>query len=124
MLVVDTSAWIEWILGSPPGQQIAQHLPDRQDRLVPTIVQHELSKTLTRERGETKAHEIIAFTQLCTIVPLNTEIAVAAAKACLTHKLATADAIIFATAQSFHAELLTCDRDFEDLPGVIYIPNT
>ena len=124
MLVIDTSAWIEWILGSPAGQQVAQHLPERHDRLVPTIVQHELSKCLTRERGETKAHEVIAFTQLCTIAPLNTTIALSAAEACRTHKLATADAVIFATARAHDAELLTCDRDFENLPGVIYVPKT
>jgi len=34
-------------------------------------------------------------------------------------KLATADAIITATAQANRAELLTCDRHFEGLPGVL-----
>ena len=124
MLVIDTSAWIEWIIGSPIGKKLAQHLPERHDRLVPTIVQHELAKCLTRERGETKANEIIAFTQLCTVAPLNTEIAIAAANACRTHNLATADAIIYATARAFHAELLTCDSDFKNLPGVIFVPKT
>ncbi len=34
--------------------------------------------------------------------------------------VATADAIIYATAQESNAELLTCDAHFEGLPGVIY----
>lgn len=122
MLVIDTSAWIEWVIDSSISRTIAEHLPELPLRLVPTIVQLELAKALTRERGETTAHEVIAFTQLCTVVQLNTNIAVAAAEACRDHGLATADAIIFATAQAHDAELLTCDSDFSDLPGVIYVP--
>ncbi|TIN02707.1 MAG: type II toxin-antitoxin system VapC family toxin, partial [Mesorhizobium sp.] len=76
---------------------MAEHLPERADWLVPTIVQLELAKWLTREVGEDKADQTIAFTQVCTVVPLDTEIALAAAEACRKHKLATADAIIFAT---------------------------
>ena len=49
MIVVDTSAWIEWLIGSALGKRIADELPDRQDWLVPTIVQLELAKWLTRE---------------------------------------------------------------------------
>ena len=122
MLVIDTSAWIEWFAASPAGQTVASHLPDRPSRLVPTIVQLELAKWLARERYEHAANEVIALTHLCNIVPLSTKIAIAAAKACHTHNLATADAVIFATARTYDADLLTCDRDFEDLPGVIYVP--
>lgn len=122
MLVIDTSAWIEWITASPISRVISEHLPELSLRLVPTIVQLELARALTRERDETTAHEVIAFTQLCTVVQLNTKIAVSAAEACRDHNLATADAIIFATAQAHDAELLTCDSDFRDLPGVIYVP--
>jgi predicted nucleic acid-binding protein len=85
------------------------------------MVQLELSKWLTREAGEDKADQVIAFTQVCQVVPLDTEIAIAAAEACRTHKLATADAIMFATARAKGAELLTCDKHFEGLPGVTLI---
>ena len=86
------------------------------------MVQLELAKWLTREVGEDKADQAIAFTQVCQVVPLDTEIALAAAEACRTHRLATADAVIFATAQAHGAELLTCDAHFEGLPSVLYIP--
>ncbi len=36
-------------------------------------------------------------------------------------KLATADAILFATARAQGATLLTCDEHFEGLPGVTLI---
>lgn len=121
MVLVDTSAWIEWLIGSPTGDTLAGRLPDQADWLVPTMVQLELAKWLTREAGEDKADQVIAFTQVCAVVPLDTEIALAAAEACRAHRLATADAIIFATARAHDAALLTCDKHFEGLPGVTLI---
>lgn len=122
MVLVDTSAWIEWLIGSAIGDRVAEHLPDQADWLVPTIVQLELAKWLTREVGEDKADQVIAFTQVCQVIPLDTETALEAAEACRTHKLATADAIVFATARARGATLLTCDGHFEGLPGVTLVP--
>lgn len=124
MVLVDTSAWIEWLIGSPTAERLSERLPQQSDWLVPTMVQLELAKWLTREVGEDKADQVIAFTQVCQVVPLDTEIALAAADACRTHKLSTADAIIFATARVRGARLLTCDAHFEGLPGVDFMPKT
>jgi predicted nucleic acid-binding protein len=121
MVLVDTSAWIEWLTGSPTGEKLNGHMPEQSDWLVPTMVQLELVKWLTRALGEDKADQVIAFTQVCQVIPLDTEIALAAAEACRAHKLATADAIIFATARLRGATLLTCDAHFEGLPGVTLI---
>ena len=121
MRLVDTSAWIEWLIGSPTGEVVATHLPEQSDWLVPTMIQLELAKWLAREVGEDKADQVIAFTQLCDIVPLDTEIALAAAEACRLHKLATADAIVLATARARDATLITCDAHFDGLPGVTRI---
>ena len=121
MVLVDTSAWIEWLTGSPTGEKLSGHMPEQSDWLVPTMVQLELAKWLTRELGEDKADQVIAFTQVCQVIPLDTEITLAAAEACRAHKLATSDAIIFATARLRGATLLTCDAHFEGLPGVTLI---
>ncbi|HEX8166801.1 MAG TPA: PIN domain-containing protein [Beijerinckiaceae bacterium] len=43
-----------------------------------------------------------------------------AADLCLRHKLATADAIVYATARADAADLLTCDH-FEGLPAVRFV---
>jgi predicted nucleic acid-binding protein len=121
MILVDTSAWIEWLIGSPTGEKVAGRLPEQADWLVPTMVQLELAKWLAREVGDEKADQVIAFTQVCQVAPLDTEIALAAAEACREHKLATADAIVFATARARGATLLTCDTHFDGLPGVTLI---
>lgn len=124
MRVVDTSAWIEWLIGSALGKKLGKQFPDKPQCLVPTIVQLELSKWLVRELGEEQADQVIAYTQKCVVVPLDTSIALLAAELHREHKLATADAIVYATARHQGAELLTCDAHFEGLPGVALFSKT
>jgi predicted nucleic acid-binding protein len=121
VILVDTSAWIEWLIGSATGEAVALHLPEQADWLVPTMVQLELSKWLAREVGDDKAEQVLAFTQVCIVLPLDTEVALSAAEACRVHSLATADAIVFASAQKHGATLLTCDAHFDGLPGVNFL---
>ena len=121
MRLVDTSAWIEFLTGSALGLTLASELPDHTQWLVPAMVQLELAKWLTREIGEDKADQVIAFTGTCVVVPLDTAIALSAAELCARYKLATADSIIHATAPAHGAGLLTCDRHFENLPSVRFI---
>ena len=123
MRVVDTSVWIEWLLDTPLGASLKTELPSIDQWIVPTIVQLELAKWLTREKGEPVADRTIALTQTCVVVPLETHVAMVAAEACRQHGLSTADAVIYATAREYDADLLTCDGHFEGLPGVIYVPN-
>lgn len=118
--VVDTSAWIEWLTGSALGKKIGKAFPEKSHCVVPTIVQLELSKWLVREAGEDTADQVIAFTQKCVVIPLDTRIALLAADLHREHKLATADAIVYATAQQQGAELLTCDAHFNGLPNVLF----
>jgi predicted nucleic acid-binding protein len=87
-------------------------------------VQLELAKWLTREVGEDKADQVLAFTQTCIVADLDTAVALSAADLCARQKLATADAIVYATAQTYGADLLICDRHFERLPGVRFVPKS
>jgi predicted nucleic acid-binding protein len=121
MLLVDTSAWIEHLVGSPLGRVVARSLPAESEWLVPTIVQLELTKWLHREVGEDAADSVIALTRTCVVAPLDTETSLAAAELSTRHRLAMADAIIYATAQLHGANVLTCDRHFEGLDGVRYL---
>jgi predicted nucleic acid-binding protein len=121
MRLVDTSAWVEWLVGSQLGKSLDAELPDRDQWLVPTIVQLELAKWLAREVGDDEADRVIAFTETCVVANLDTATALSAAEICARHKLATADAIVYATALRHGADLLTCDRHFEKLPSVTFV---
>ncbi len=122
--VVDTSAWIEWLTGGAVGKKLSKQFPDKPQCIVPTIVQLELSKWMVRELGEEQADQVIAYTQKCVVAPLDTGIALLAADLHREHKLATADAIVYATARHHGAELLTCDAHFKGLRGVILFAKT
>lgn len=120
LCVVDTSAWIEWLIDSPIGKKIGTKFPSQSHCIVPTIVQLELVKWMVREVGDDEADQVLAYTQKCHVVPLDTSIAVRAAELCREHKLATADAIVYATAQHKGATLMTCDAHFAKLAQVTY----
>lgn len=120
MRVVDTSVWIEWFIGSTLGRKLGKEFPDKAQCIVPTLVQLELSKWLVRELGEDRADHAIAYAQKCVVAPMDTRIALRAADLHRQYKLATADAIVYATAREHSADLLTCDAHFEHLPGVAY----
>ena len=121
-VAVDTSAWVEWLLGTPTGRALAPHLPNPEEWIVPTMVQLELAKWLVREMTEDVHDQTIGRSQTFVVAPLMSSTALLAAELCETHKLSTADAVIYATALEEHADLLTCDAHFEGLPGVIYVP--
>jgi predicted nucleic acid-binding protein len=122
--VVDTSAWIEWLIDSRTGDALAARWPEQSETVVPTLVQLELAKWLKREVSEETADQALAHLEQCRVVPLDTRIALLAADLCALHKLATADAIVYATALETGSDLLTCDAHFEGLPGVMYEPKS
>jgi len=121
MRVVDTSIWIEWVIGGALHKKLIREWPEKAQCVVPTIVQLELAKWLMREVGEETSDQVIAYTQKCVVAPLDTRIALLAADLHREYKLATADAIVYATALDYGAELLTCDAHFEKLPNVHFI---
>jgi len=124
MRVVDTSAWIEYLVNLDMKSRIGRELPLRENWLVPTIIQFELEKWARREDADERADNLLGFTTTCFVADLNSELAIHAAELSARHRLSTADAIIYATAQAYGADLVTCDAHFKDLPGVCYIPKS
>jgi uncharacterized protein with PIN domain len=102
MLVVDSSAWVEWLTDGPLTSELSSLFPARDPWIVPTIVQQELMKWLPRERGEEAADEFLAFTQRCVVSVGHWD----CRGSC--HYLPRAH----------NAGLLTCDVHFEELAGV------
>ncbi len=121
-VVVDTSAWIEYLVDRATGRALNARWPLRDDTIVPTIVQLELAKWGARELDEPRTDQIIAYTQKCRVEGLDTRLALLAAEMHREHGLATADAIVYATARGNGASLLTCDAHFDGLPAVIFEP--
>lgn len=121
MVVVDTSAWIEWLTDSPLAARIAPYMERLEDIVVPTLVQYELYKWATRERDDAAANELIGLTAQGQVRPLDTPLAVAAAEASAQFRLPMADAVIYACARALALPLVTCDAHFSELAGVEYL---
>ncbi len=121
-MVVDTSAWIEWFVDSDIGGLFEHALARPECCIVPTIVQLELAKWALRELPKDKYAQLVRLTEQCQVELLDSRTAFLAARANLEHKLALADAVIYATAQRFGADVITCDAHFKDLPSVRFYP--
>jgi len=123
-VLVDTCGWIEWITAGSLVQKYEPFFDHIETMLMPTSVQFELYKWVKREHDVQKALEVIALTEQATVIPLTTGIALSAADFATQYKLSFADAIIYATAQFYEAELVTSDDHFEDLPDVVFFRKT
>lgn len=71
-----------------------------------------------RERGEATGLYVAAAMQQCMIVSLDAPTELLAAKLGRVHRLAMADAIIYAHRVILDVPLLTSDAHFKALPGV------
>lgn len=100
---------------------MARLLADPDEILTPTIVLYEVYKVLKRDASEENALQAVAQMLRTNVVPLGETLALEAADASLERALAMADAIVYTTARSQGAELVTTDSDLEGLPGVVFL---
>ncbi|HUP61292.1 MAG TPA: type II toxin-antitoxin system VapC family toxin [Thermoanaerobaculia bacterium] len=121
MIVIDSSGWIEFFTDGPLADDYASRLRKLTAVLTPVIAIYEVYKRLKRELSEDDAVIAISAMQRSQVIPLDQELALSAADLSLEHGLAMADAIVLATARKFQAELVTSDRDFEQIADVTYL---
>ena len=118
---MDSSGWIELLAGSDRAHLFEPAL--RAERLfVPSIIRYEVGRYVLWHK-DTSGREL-ALTALSKFqqVPIDADVADAASELALVHKLAMADALVYAAALIVGAELWTQDEDFERLPNVKYFP--
>lgn len=121
MIVVDSCGWLEYLADGPLAQDYAPFLTDEGSVLTPVIVLYEVVKKVWRERGQEKALVVAAQMQKTRVVPFDSELGLAAAGVSLQWRLPLADAMVYATAVSQGCQVVTSDRHFEGLPGVVFI---
>lgn len=122
MNVVDSSAWLSYFASDKNSAVFAEPIEKLPALLVPSITITEVFKNVLRQRGEEAALIVTAHMKQGKVVPLDSELAMNAAKCGVLHKLPLADSIIFAMSQKYSAVIWTQDSDFEGLPNVRYIP--
>lgn len=121
MTLIDSSGWLEFFTGGPLVGDYAHHLKELEQVVTPTIVLYEVYKVIKRQRSEEEALAAAAQMGKTRLVPLTDSIALTAADVSLGHQLAMADAIVYATALTENAKLITSDADLSALPNVVYL---
>jgi predicted nucleic acid-binding protein len=119
LYLVDSSGWVEYLGGGPKADAFASFLRREDKLLVPSVVIYEVHKKLARTANRTALDAFISHALRCFCVSLDSDLAIAAAQVSVAHSLAMADAIVYATARQFGAELITADLDFKGLAGVV-----
>jgi len=122
MNIVDSSGWLAYFADEPNAKHFLIPLKDSASLVVPTITIYEVFKVVLRESSENEAIQAVAAMQKGTVVDLTTNLAIAASKLSLQHRLPMADSIIIATSQAFSAKIWTQDSDFKNISGAKYFP--
>lgn len=122
MRIVDSVGWIAYLTRDALAPSYRAYIHDTGSVLTPSIIVYEVYKHVLANAGKEPAKQAMASMMKTRIIPLNEGLAAWAAEVGLMHKLPMADAIIYATALSTDATLVTSDAHFEGLPQVEYIP--
>ena len=120
MNVVDSSGWMEYLQDTPRADLFAAAIEDRNHLLVPTIALFEVHRVLSRSLDAALVNRCLDVMRLGRVLDLTDARAVAAAQIAARHKLAMADAAMYAIAREFDATFWTQDVDYQGLDGVRY----
>ena len=122
-VVVDSSGWVEYMGNGAKADSFAAYLEFPENLLLPSIIVYEVYKKLVREQGQRMAEAFLsqAFDFRERLIDLTLELSILASRTSLETRLPMADAIIYATAQHYRAQLITSDSHFADLPGVTLV---
>lgn len=119
--VVDSSGWLEYFADAQNANFFAKAIENIDDLIVPSISILEVFKHVLRHRSEKEAFTSIECMLQGTVIDLDIELSLNAAKLGVQHKIPLADSIILATGLAHHATIWSQDNDFEGLPNVKYI---
>lgn len=120
-MVLDSSGWIELLAGSARAHLFEPAL--RAKRLiVPSIVRYEVGRYARSYKGAGGCELALTALSKFEQFSIDADVADMAAELAQAHRLAMADALVYAAAQIARAELWTQDKDFERLPSVKYFP--
>lgn len=122
-ICVDSYGWIERFMGGPKASAYNRVIDaaDAGTIITPVVVLYEVYKRVKGALGEETALRDVAALDRTRVVAIDRDLALEAADYSLVHRIHFSDALIFATARRFGAELYTSDPALKGLPGVTTI---
>jgi toxin FitB len=119
--VVDSSGWLEYFADGKNAQFFAPAIENPHDLIVPTISIFEVFKHILRCASEQQAFESIECMLQGTIIELDIELSLNAARLGVQYNIPLADSVVLATGLAHQATIWSQDADFKGLPQVKYI---
>ncbi|MEK6845749.1 MAG: type II toxin-antitoxin system VapC family toxin, partial [Nanoarchaeota archaeon] len=122
-LVIDSWAWIEYFKGSVYGKKAKEYIESGTEILVSAINISEVYRFLLRWcKSDDEVEKYISFVlKAAFVIPVDTNIAIKAAKLKHEKKFGLADAIVLVTAREHNGVVVSGDDDFEKEKDIIFI---
>jgi predicted nucleic acid-binding protein len=120
MNVVDSCGWLEYFANGANADFFAATVEKTSELIVPTLSLYEVFKRVLQQRGEGDALQAVAVMAQATVVDLDMDVALSAAKLSIDLKLPMADSVMLATARRYGAVFWTQDAHFDGVQGVQY----
>jgi predicted nucleic acid-binding protein len=123
LISIDSYGWIERFTDGPKAKRYNAIIDEeRSDEIVTgPVVLYEVYKRIKQVKGEEIALEAVAALSATNVIALDQTIALEAADFSLEHSLHMSDALVYATARHYDAELYTSDEDLRKLRSVTFI---
>ena len=123
MIGIDSYGWIERFTNGPKAAQYNRIIDKvRPEEIVTSfVVLYEVYRKVKQVKGEETALEAVATLSQTKVVAIDQTLSLEAADYSLSHGLHFADALIYATARHFAAELHTSDPDLKGLKQVTFV---
>jgi len=116
-ILLDSSGWIE-LLGGTKRADLFEPALKAERLIVPAIVRYEVGRYVLAHSGEVAREMAVRAMAKFEQVAVDAAVADAASLLAAKHKMAMADALIYAVARAQEAELWTQDSHFDNLPSV------
>jgi toxin FitB len=120
MNVVDSSGWIEYFIDTASADNFAAAIEDSAQLIVPALSFFEVHRYLSRHVDALRREACLDVMRRGKVIDLTPARAIAASSIAQQHRLAMADAVMYAAALEFSATFWTQDADYDGLRGVRY----
>ena len=123
LISIDSYGWIERFTEGPKSSQYDRVIDSMKPKEIITsgVAVYEVYKKVKGLRGEQTALEAVAVLSQTSIIVVDQTLCLEAADYSLQHDLHFADALVYATARHYGAQLYTGDEDLRRLKGVSFI---
>ncbi len=120
MKTFDSWAWVEYYRGSRAGEEVRELLESEEVLFTPSLCLAEIKAKYLRE-GHDPTDRLQFIKSRTSIIEVDASVAEAAADLKLQHRLHMVDAIILACAHARASDLVTGDKHFRGILGVVML---